>query len=94
MINWYDVLKKIDNEEKIEFIVVEENNYGKWLDGEKLKQSSGKLEDVKSMLDYKFDDGYGGTNGLFLQLGQKTKSIFQLVMMAQNGLLAYPETHV
>ena len=48
--NWFNELKKIDEEEKIIGIATDEGFFN-------------TIDEAKEVLDYDFDGGYGGTNG-------------------------------
>lgn len=76
MANWYKELKELN--ENIEFIVVRENVSYYDEDDIKPTQLSGSLEDVKSVMDYDFDDGYGGINGPFFTAWTKDKVYFPI----------------
>lgn len=63
MSNWYKELKKIHTDTPIILIAVRENDNKYGYDKSKCESKSGSLEDVKELIDYEFDSGYGGENG-------------------------------
>lgn len=74
--NWYKDLLEIDKEAGIILITVETNILYHEFDSTKVVRRSGSLEDVKELINYDFDSGYGGVEGFSFTAWTKDRIYF------------------
>jgi hypothetical protein len=72
MANWYNELKEICLDQEFQAIAVRKNEYT----NDKHVKVFQSLGEAKFLLDYEFDDGYGGTEGPYFTMWTKDRVYF------------------
>jgi len=86
--NWYKELKDIHNKKIIIAIAVQKNDWDSFRDeGTELFTD---FRDAKEMLDYDFDDGYGGTNGPHFTAWTKDRVYFPVEYDGSENIASVP----
>ena len=96
MTNWYKELQEISANDPIVAITVRENKckYGWEDDGKSCKQiydgTKWCLEAVRSLIDYEFDDSYGGEEGCSFTAWTKDKVYFPACYDGSEWIASVP----